>query len=154
MLALLRTLFTLPVETDALVYHWSIACGLVSGFSAICERTLMETVGGNTKFSGRYPLSGVAYASMRKDKAAINFAFNDLGVTYLKLDNVQWVERDAEGHFSGKDFASTWDTNGDIVWKGRAAHYQLQAGAAARLVKVGESIWHYDQLDEELPEFS
>lgn len=153
-LTLLCTLFTLPLNAETLAYRWSIACGLASGFAAVCGRTATETIAENTKFSGRYPLSGIAYASMRKDKQAINFAFNDLGITFLELDHVQWVERSADGHFSGVDFASTWDQQGNIVWHGRAAHYQLQSGAAARLVKVSSTVLHYEQLDGGLPEFS
>lgn len=153
-LALFRTLFTLPVETDTSVYRWSIACGLANGFAANCGRTSSETIDGNTKLSGRYPLSGIAYASVRKDKQAVNFAFNDLGITFLKLNHVQWVERSTDGYFSGIDYASTCDANGEIAWQGRAAHYVLQSGSAARLVKVADTVWNYEQLDGGLPEFS
>lgn len=152
-LDLFRTLFTLPVETNASAYRWSIACGLVNGFAAICGRTATDSVGGNTRFTGRYPFSGIAYASMRKDRQAINFAFNDLGLTYLRLDHVQWVKRDSDGHFAGLDFASNWTADGTIDWQGRPAHYKLQPGAAAKMVKNGPTSWTYEQLDGELPEF-
>lgn len=152
-LALLRTLFTLPVDVDTTPYRWSIACGLASGFAAVCVRTSKETIDGSTKFSGRYPFSGIAYASMRKDRQAINFAFNDLGMKYLKLNHIQWVERGTDGHFSGLDYASGWDAHGNIAWQGRAANYQLQPGSSARVVKVSDTVWHYEQLDGGLPEF-
>jgi hypothetical protein len=153
-LELFRKLFTLDAETDTAAYRWPIACGLASGFAAVCGRISTETIDGNTRFTGRYPLSGIAYASLRKDKQAINFAFNDLGMTFLKLDHVQWVERSTDGYFSGIDYAGSWDANGDIAWQGRAARFVLQSGSAAQLVKVADTIWNYEQVDGGIPEFS
>lgn len=152
-LALFRALFTLPATQNAGLYRWSIACGLANGFAPVCERTATETVGENTKWTGRFPFSGIAYPSVRKEKQSINFAFNDLGKTYLRLDHVQWVERHYDGFFSGIDFASSWDAHGNIAWQGRPAHYQLQPGESAHIVKVAETVWNYEPVDGELPFF-
>lgn len=153
-LALLTNLFTLEVNADRTVYRWSIACGLASGFAAICDRTSKDEVDGNTNLCGRYPLSGIAYASMRMKQQAINFAFNDLGSTFLKLDHVQWVEWRADGNFSGIDYGSVRHKNGAIEWQGRAARYLLGHGSAARVVKVDATTWQYEQFDGEIPVFS
>lgn len=151
-LALFQTLFTLPVG-EVRNYYWSIAAGLASGFASICGRTSTETIDGNTKFTGRHPFSGIAYASMRKDKSAINFAFNDLGMTYLELDHVQWVERHSDGYFSGVDFAPASDSEGVLAWQGRPAHYQLPPGSAARITKVRDTVWNFELDDGGMPTF-
>lgn len=152
-LALFRELFTLSATQNSELYRWSIACGLVNGFAALCGRIATETVDGHTKFTGRYPLAGIAYPSIRKDKQAINFAFNDLGMTYLRLHNVQWVEKHSDGFFSGIDIATSWDVDGSLLWQGRPAHYQLQSGESARLVKVAENVWNYEPLNGDVPIF-
>lgn len=153
-LALFGELFTLPATQNSNLYRWSIACGLANGFAALCGRTVTETVDGNTMFNGRYPLAGIAYPSVRKDKQAINFAFNDLGTTYLRLHNVQWVEKQSDGFFSGIDISSSWAADGRLLWQGRPAHYQLQSGESARLVKVAENVWHYEPLNGDIPLFA
>jgi hypothetical protein len=151
---LFRKIFTLPVGDDHERYRWSIACGLVCGFAHLCERTAAKEVGGNTEWSGRYPFSGIAYASIRTDKDAINFAFNDFGQTLLRLDNVQWVERRSDGSFSGLDFASSWDAHGAIAWQRRPARFQIPPSGSARLVKVAETVWKYEAVDGSIPHFA
>ncbi|HEV3239703.1 MAG TPA: RES family NAD+ phosphorylase, partial [Casimicrobiaceae bacterium] len=71
-LAFFTFIFTLSVGDDTDLYRWSIACGMVNGFAHICERTGIEKRGGNTRLTGKYPLSGIAYRSTRKDKPSIN----------------------------------------------------------------------------------
>jgi hypothetical protein len=151
---LFRKIFALPVGDDHERYRWSIACGLACGFAHLCERTAAKEVGGNTEWSGRYPFSGIAYASIRTDKHAINFAFNDFGQTLLRLDNVQWVERHGDGSFSGLDFASSWDAHGSIAWQRRPARFQIQPGGSARLVKIAETVWKYEAVDGSIPHFT
>lgn len=153
LLALFHALFTLQVDQDAGLYRWSIACGLANGFAPICGRTATEAVNGNTEFTGQYPFSGIAYPSVRKDKKSINFAFNDLGQTYVRLDHVQWVELHKDGFFSSIDFGSSWDENGNIAWQARPARYQLQQGESARIIKVGKTEWKYEPNDD-LPYFA
>ena len=151
---LFRRIFTLRVDTDEARYRWSIACGLACGFAHLCERTGAAEVDGNTEWTGRYPFAGIAYASTRTDKEAINFALNDFGQTLLRLDNVQWVERHADGSFSGLDFASYWDTSGSIAWQGRPARLQVQPGGSARVVKISETVWKYESTDGSIPYFT
>jgi hypothetical protein len=149
---LFRIIFTLPMR-DPLMYRWSIACGLANGFAHICERTAKETVNGNTVFSGRYPFCGIAYASVRSDKRSINYAFNDLGRTYLRLNHVQWVEWRRDGTFAGLDFASSWGADGNIAWLGRPARFELASGDSARVTKVAENMWSYESIDGNIPGF-
>lgn len=150
---LFRKIFTLPADDNHERYRWSIACGLACGFAHRCERTATKEIGADTEWTGRYPFSGIAYASVRTDKEAINFAFNDFGQTLLRLDNVQWVERHGDGSFSGLDFASSWDGDSSIEWQRRPAHFQIQPGGSARLVKVAETVWSYEAIDGNLPDF-
>ena len=152
--ALFRGIFTLAADENPLLYRWSIACGLANGFAHLCERTDHKTVDGNTHFSGRYPFSGIAYASTRSDRDAVNFAFNDLGQTYLRLHQAQWVDRAKDGTFASLDFAAEVDGGGQINWLGRPARYVLPPGAAARVTKVASTVWTYEQLDGALPEFA
>ncbi len=153
-LSLFRALYTLPVAQDATdLYRWSIGCGFANGFSHLCERAAVETVGETTILSGQYPFSGIAYPSVRKNKQSINYAFNDLGITYLRLDHVQWVERYGDGSVKGIDFAASWDADGRISWQGRPAHYQLQPGESSRVVKIAETLWSYESLDGGIPFF-
>jgi hypothetical protein len=152
--ALFRKIFTLAADADPLLYRWSIACGRVNGFAHLCERTGHRTIDGNTQLSGRYPFSGIAYASTRSDRDAVNFAFNNLGQTYLRLHHVQWVARANDDSFSSLDFASQADESGRITWLGRPARYVLAPGAAAQLRKVERNVWTYEQLDGTLPEFA
>jgi hypothetical protein len=152
---LFRKIFTLPVDDDEHCrYRWSIACGLACGFAHLCERTAAKEIAGNTEWTGRHPFSGIAYASIRTDKEAINFAFNDFGQTLLRLDNVQWVERYSDGSFSGLDFASSWDGNSSIAWQCRPARLQIQPGGSARLLKVAETVWNYEGIDGNIPHFA
>lgn len=151
---LFRKIFTQAVGADHERYRWSIACGLACGFAHLCERTGAKEIGGNTEWSGHYPFSGIAYASIRTDKEAINFAFNDFGQTLLRLDNVQWVERHGDGSFSGLDFASSWDAHGSIAWQRRPARLHIQPGGSARLVKVAETVWKYEAIDGSIPHFA
>jgi RES domain len=153
-LGLFQQIFTLRVESDEALYRWSIACGLACGFAHRCERTAVQQVDGFTEWHGRYPFAGIAFASTRADREAINFAFNDFGQTLLRLENVQWVERHTDGSFSGLDFASSWDGSGAIEWKGRPAHLQIPAGGSARVVKLAETIWSYETTDGSVPHFA
>ncbi len=150
---LFRRIFTLQVGDNHERYRWSIACGLACGFAHLCERTAAKEIDGNTVWSGRYPFSGIAYASIRAEKDAINFAFNNFGQTLLHLDNVQWVELHSDGSFSGLDFASAWDAHGLIAWQHRPARLQIQSGGSARLVKVAETVWKYETDDGSIPHF-
>ena len=153
-LNLFHQIFTLQVDSDHTRYRWSVACGLACGFAHQCERTATKEVDGNTEWTGRYPFAGIAYASTRIDKEAINFAFNNFGQRLLHLENVQWVERHGDGSFSGLDFASSWDTDESIAWQGRPARLQIQPGGSARLVKVAETVWKYEALDGAIPCFA
>ena len=148
-----HTIFTIQVFKETQLYCWSIACGLANGFASICGRTGVEIVNGNTMLSGRYPFSGIAYPSTRQEKKSINFAFNDLGMSYVQLDNIQWIERHADGAFSGINFASSWIETGEIAWQGRPARYQLLPGMSARITKVGTTVWKYEQDNGDIPFF-
>lgn len=147
-------IFTLSASEEPRMYWWSIACGMTSGFAHRCERTGSEVVGGNTMWTGRFPMAGIAYPSMRRDKKAVNFAFNDLGQTYLELNHVQWVRRGLDGSFTGLDIATSWDDTGTLNWTGRPAHYVLQPGQAARARKVAKDAWLYENLDGSIPTFA
>lgn len=151
--ALFRRIFSLAADENPLLYRWSIACGLANGFAPLCERTDHRTVDGNTHFSGRYPFSGIAYASTRSDRDAVNFAFNDLGQTYVRLHHVQWVDRAENGTFASLDCAAEVDRGGHVNWLGRPSRYVLPPGASARLKMVAPDVWTYEQLDGDLPEF-
>ncbi len=153
-LELFQRIFALRVDSDSELYRWSIGCGLACGFASTCERTGASEVAGATEWTGRYPFAAIAYASTRADKDAINFAFNDLGQTLLQLKNVQWVERHADGSFSGLDFASSWGTDGSIAWQKRPARLLLQPGASARVVKIDETVWRYETEDGDTPYFA
>ena len=152
-LALFTSIFTLSVGDDTDLYRWSIACGMSNGFAHRCERNGSEVVAGNTKLTGRFPFSGIAYRSTRKDRTAINYAFNDLGQTYLSLNHLQWVERHTDGSFSSIDIANSWGESGKISWEGRPAQYQLQSGQAAKVVKADKDTWTYENLDGSIPIF-
>lgn len=150
---LFRTIFALPVTGSVSLYRWSIACGLVNGFAHVCERQATEKISGNTKWTGRYPFSGIAYPSVRSNLQSINYAFNDLGFQHLRLDHVQWVERHGDGSFSGIDYACSWDWQGAIKWQNRPAHPQLRQGERAQLVKTAENILTYETSDGSIPWF-
>lgn len=150
---LFADIFTLPVIAEPRMYWWSIACGLVNGFSHMCERTSAEFIDGNTQLTGRFPFAGIAYPSLRKDKEAANFAWNDLGKTYLELDHVQWVKREADGSFAGLDIATEWSSSGQLKWAGRAPHFVLQPGQKAKVVKISDKVWSYENTDGSLPTF-
>lgn len=147
------SVFTLPVMEDPEMYWWSIACGLANGFSHVCERTESKLIDGNTRWTGRFPLAGIAYPSTRKDKKAVNFAWNDRGQTYLELNHVQWVRREIDGSFTGTDIATSWGSDGDLDWAGRAPNFVLESGQTARLTKTGTNIWSYENIDGSLPTF-
>lgn len=150
--SLFAEIFTLPV-TAPKMYWWSIACGLVNGFSYMCDRTSAEFVNGNTEFTGRYPFAGIAYPSVRKDKEAVNVAWNDLGKTYLELVHVQWVRRKDDGSFTGLDISTEWSSSGQLKWAGRAPHFVLHPGQKAKIVKIAETVWSYENADGSLPTF-
>jgi RES domain-containing protein len=154
LLELFRRIFTIDVRDAHERYRWSIACGLACGFAHLCERTSARERDANTEWSGRYPFAGIAYASIRTDKDAINFALNDLGQTLLRLENVQWVALHADGSFSGLDFASSWGAAGEIAWQHRPARFQIPPGGAARVVKVAETVWRYETVDGSIPHFA
>ena len=153
-LELFRKIFAMDVRGDHERYRWSIACGLACGFAYLCERTSARELDGNTEWGGRYPFAGIAYVSVRTDKDAINFAFNDLGQTLLRLENVQWVALHPDGSFSGLDFASYWEADGEIAWEHRPARFQIQPGGAARVVKIAETVWKYETVDGSIPNFA
>jgi hypothetical protein len=150
---LFATLFTINVFDEPRMYWWSIACGLANGFSHICERTEIMLDNGCKERLGRFSLSGIAYPSVRKDKKAVNFAWNDRGRSYLKLDHVQWVRREIDGSFSGLDIAASWDSNGELNWAGRAPHLLLGPGRSATMTKIAENTWSYQNHDGTLPIF-
>lgn len=150
---LFATLFTVSAEDEPRMYWWSIACGLANGFSHQCERTESSSIDGNTHWRGRFPLAGIAYPSIRKDRQAVNFAFNDLGQAHLQLDHVQWVERNDEGSFTGIDIATSWNSDGKLQWSARRPHFILEPGQSARVTKTGENTWSYENLDGSLPTF-
>jgi len=154
LLELFRKIFTIEVRGDHERYRWSIACGLACGFAHLCERTSARERDGNTEWGGRYPFAGIAYASVRTDKDAINFALNDLGQTLLRLENVQWVALHADGSISGLDFASSCGADGEIAWQHRPARFQIQPGGAARVVKIAETVWKYETVDGSIPHFA
>jgi hypothetical protein len=151
---LFQTIFALLVDGDTRMYRWSIAAGLASGFAHICGRTGTKVINGNTLFLGRFPFSGIAYTSIRSDKQAVNFGFNDLGRTYICLNHVQWTQRYPDGSFSSLDFATSWDADGNISWLGRPARFQIAPGDSARLTKIGETVWSYESIDGTIPEFA
>lgn len=153
-LSFFREIYTLDVGGDRSLYRWSIACGLVNGFSHQCDRNAAETVGGMTQWNGRYPFAAIAYPSMRTNRASLNYAFNDLGRSHVRLDHVQWVCRAEDGSYASLDFASSWDSEGRISWQNRPARFQLKPGERSRLTKIAENTWNYETADGSIPWFS
>ena len=150
---LFADIFTLSAGSDPRMYWWSIACGQANGFSHACERTENREMDGNTCWTGRFPLAGIAYPSTRKSKNAVNFAWNDLGRTYLLFDHVQWVRRELDGSFTGLDIATSFSSDGRLFWANRAPNLVLQAGQSARVTKIAETKWSYENLDGTIPIF-
>jgi len=151
---LFKSIFTLVPDHDPKLYRWSIAAAMAGGFAHVCERTDRSEQAGYTHFEGRYPFAGIAYASVRTDKRRVNFAFNDLGRTYVKLQNVQWIDRHDDGSISGHDFATSWDVHGGIAWLGRPAMFTIPPGGAAKITKASETVWTYEALDGDVPGFA
>jgi len=153
-LSLFREIYTLDVREDRSLYWWSIACGLVNGFSHHCDRSAVETVEGMPQWNGRYPFAAIAYPSMRMDRASLNYAFNNLGRSYLRLDHMQWVRRAEDGSYTSLDFANNWDSEKRISWQNRPARFQLKPGERSRLTKIAEDAWSYETADGSIPWFS
>jgi len=153
-LRLFRTIFTLNIGKDPNRYRWSIACGLVNGFSYKCDRQSSEYVDGITTWKGRYPLAAIAYPSVRLDKTSLNYAFNDLGGKYISLHHVQWVRRLENGDLQGLDFANGWSSDGQFDWQNRAANFDLKPGERAKVTKVAANTWLYETSDGSIPWFS
>jgi hypothetical protein len=151
---LFRSIFTLVPDCDPALYRWSISAAMAGGFAHACERTGRSERNGGTVFEGLYPFAGIAYASVRSDKRCVNFAFNDLGQTYVTLRNVQWIDRSADGSIAGLDFATSWNPHGRISWLGRPAKFSIPSGGTARLTKLREAAWTYESLDGHLPDFA
>jgi hypothetical protein len=149
-----REIYTLDVGKNLFLYRWSIACGLVNGFSHKCDREdAGETPEGLTRWDGRCPLSAIAYPSVRTDKKSLNFAFNDRGRLHVKLDHVQWVHRFEDGSHTSLDFANSWDRENVIHWQNRPAQFQLKAGEKAKIIKIAETVWRYETEDGSIPWF-
>jgi hypothetical protein len=150
-----RDIYTLDVHDNLLLYRWSIACGLVNGFSHKCDRKDGgETPEGLTRWQGRCPLSAIAYPSIRTDKKSLNFAFNDRGRLCIKLDHVQWMHRFEDGSYTSLDFANSWDNENVIHWQKRPAQFQLKEGEKAKLTKIAENAWRYETDDGSIPWFT
>jgi hypothetical protein len=154
-LGFFRELYTMDVGNTPLRYRWSIACSMANGFSHKCDRnSAVETAKGMTEWTGRHPFSAIAYPSVRNNRESLNFALNDSGMKHVRLDNVQWVRRSADGAFTGLDFANTWDSESRLLWQKRPAQFVLKAGEGARLIKIAEALWSYETLDGQTPWFS
>jgi hypothetical protein len=126
-LKLFDEIYTLDVQDNFLLYRWSIACGLVNGFSHKCDRSsAVEVTDGLTRWTGRSPFGGIAYPSIRTDRQSLNYAFNDHGRSQLKIDHVQWVRRFDDGSFIGLDFANEWDDKGLIRWQNRPGELSVE----------------------------
>lgn len=151
---LFRSIFKLVPDHDPALYRWSISAAMAAGFAHACERTGRSEQNGATVFEGLYPFAGIAYTSVRSDKRRVNFAFNDLGQTYVTLKNIQWIDRRADGSIAGLDFATSWNPNGRISWLGRPAIFSIPQGGTARLTKLSEAVWTYESLDGHLPDFA
>jgi hypothetical protein len=154
-LSFFREIYTMDVGDAPGLYGWSIACGMANGFSHKCDRSsAVETAQGMTEWTGRHPFSAIAYPSVRKNRESLNFALNDSGMSHVRLENVQWVRRSADGAFTGLDFANTWDGESRLFWKKRPAQFVLKAGEGAKLIKIAETLWRYETLDGQTPWFS
>ena len=152
---LFREIYTLDVRDIPLLYRWSIACGLVNGFSHKCDRKdAGETPEGLTRWKGRCPFSAVAYPSIRTEKKSLNYAFNDRGRLHLKLDHLQWIRRFEDGSYTSLDFSNSWDNENVIHWENRPAQFQLKAGEKAKVAKIAETVWRYETEDGSIPRFA
>jgi hypothetical protein len=152
-LNLFREIYTLEVGEDRSLYRWSIACGLVNGFSHQCDRDAAKTADGLTHWNGRYPFTAIAYPSMRTDRTSLNYAFNDVGRSHLRLDHVQWVRRAEDGSYASLDYANSWDNENRISWQNRPATFQLKPGERSKVVKIAETTWRYETGDGSTPWF-
>jgi hypothetical protein len=152
-LSLYREIFSLVPAENLALYNWSLACGRVNGFSNVCGRTNVEEIAGNTHFHGQYPFAGIAYASVRSDREAVNFAFNDLGMTFVSLNNAQWVQLQSDGSLTLMDLALP-SPDGILHWQGRPTILQIEPGQRVRLLKVSENSWLVESLDGDLPLFT
>jgi hypothetical protein len=150
---LLRDIYTLNVSNTPQLYRWSIACALANGFSHVRERTFVEETNGVTRWEGRHPFAAIAYPSTRADRSSLNFAFNDVGMSHLQLDHVQWVRRTRDGSYTSLDYANSWDENGEIRWSNRPARIVLGPGEQAKITKMGQTEWQYETASGSIPCF-
>jgi len=149
-----RDIYTLDAGNNSLLYRWSIACASVNGFAHKCDRVEGgQTPDGLTRWQGRCPFGGIVYPSVRTNQKSLNFALNDHGRSYVKLDHVQWVRRDENGSYISLDFANDWDGKKIIHWQNRPANFQLKAGEKAKVTKIAETVWRYDTEDGSIPWF-
>ncbi len=153
-LNLFRQIYILDVHKDPYLYRWSIACGLVNGFSHKFERTDTKEINGQTEWNGRYPFAAIAYPRVRKNLESLNYALNDYGMTKVRLDNLQWVRRRDDGSYNSLDFANSWDSEGLIIWQKRPARFQLEQGESATVTKITETEWKYETANGSIPWFS
>lgn len=152
--ALYREIFSLDATDDPKLYWWSIACGRVNRFAAKCGRTGSRMVHGNTVLEGEFPLAGIAYLSVQKERQSLNCCLNDLGMTYVELVNVQWVSLGSDGKYASLDIATSWEADGSLNWSGRPANLILGPGQTAQLRRMSETVWEYRTVDGALPRVS
>jgi len=152
-LKLFREIYTLDVGEDRSLYRWSIACGLVNGFSHQCDREALEIADGMTHWNGRYPFAAIAYPSIRTDRTSLNYAFNDFGQSHIRLDHVQWVRRAEDSSSASLDYANSWDSENRISWQNRPAMFQLEPAERSKVTKIAKTTWRYETADGSTPWF-
>lgn len=148
---LYRDIFSLDCAINPHLYWWSIACGRVNRFASKCERTGIRTEGANTIFEGKFPLAGIAYLSVQNGRRSLNYCFNDLGMRYVELVNVQWVTLAPDGTYHGQDISTSWRPDGALDWKGRPANVILGPGQIAHFRKLSAAAWECRMDDGSLP---
>jgi hypothetical protein len=151
-----RQIYTLDVGSNTALYRWCIGCGMANGFSHTFDRKATELPNGTTRWDGQFPFGAIVYPSVRKNRQSLNYALNSHGQSYVELINLQWVQRFPDGHLVGLDFADQWDTDGNVTWQQRPAHFQLKPGESAKMTKmtkVTETSWRYETTDGSIPWF-
>jgi hypothetical protein len=152
LLTFIRKVFMSPLGGE--LYRWSIACGMANGFAH--QRDLRSAIeaNGNTWWEGAFPMSAIAYSSIRTDQIAVNYAMNDVGMRCVVPRQVQWVRLTADGVVTGLDFADSWNLGGNIEWQDRPANVLIADRDPAYEVSTGKRPWKRDSTDEYIPEFS